>query len=1625
MTRSNPFQHRREGGANGRTGRTSGSDPAASSPNNGSRGRGGPRDPEYASVPNIEGEDGFDDYDDDLALDDDEFEDDPPPRQAARRGGGRARRVTTRAAPPGTNHRGSSSLRLCGAILAVVAAAIGLWYLQRRVPIWQGTAGAGTGTPSSTTTVTTPQSDAGRFGGAGSDGGTAGAACPASDVRVDAHTIHYNPSAVNNHPYGGTAAATATAINPLDGPIPPGMPLWNHEEGAGESDGALGYLRSPAVHNGSLVCVCEGDLYYARLDDGDGTNPPPIHALRLTTTVGNVQTPHWHPTRPYWIAYTATYTSHRDAYLLNAVSGRVHRLTYGLDSAIGISKVVGWKNDDFLLVTAYSSTSKHLPSIVVHELAINWTAVEAAPSWGGATVASSSVVASYKPLPLAQAVDGAYHTGPSGDCFYFVRSSQSSQTVRYTGGTVEQLWRYCDHDAEATLLTPLRGTSKSPAVVRYGETDHLFYLSDRDPASASSGDKAKSSASANITTMNLWVLPLARGTAGTKPTDDSAAVPLTRASCHFAGLAVREYAVDARTGAVVLRIGADLYRLSKANIEAALSSSGTIAQPQLLPVRAHSDFQSVQERMILVTDETPMAVDVLDMASGGAALLAVRGQAWVAPVTATSPTSPFTGGGQNLPRRRYRVAPSSGAGGSVRILAALHVPLLLVPADPRRLALLLATDPLSRTAEHAFYLVEVHEGALVGDLAQPALGGHLMGGSTADGGLGSVLRGTVKVSPCGRRVAWADTDGRICVWTLPVYGNGTTSAYPYQVLPSQNEQGEYLLGTTASLEWSPGGRYLAVTHSARNQFEVISIADCGDPTPPNTTAADLKIPDIRLGRVVQVTSNRFNSNSMYWGKSAMDYYVEELAKVLGVDLPAATTLYFLTDRDIATDVDSPWGSRAPSPHFPRRTLVYALPLASTTTGNWNAGRFSGGGAQEIFDRQWGSLLDQLTQMQRHGATTPGRRLQQVAEKVADDVRSRKLNGGQGIAVVRWLQHVLPAGTLVMKKQPNDGTIPTNETINPGFPVDMEIDFGSSADWTLAKEAYRLAMVPKGSYISIVSQTLDDPSLVVVEVDDSFQNLALKVLATADYPSDVVEVTPVAVTGLKLSGFGQSSSRRHMYFQYAPGNKIRVVDNTAAGLMTFMADAQGEFRKSFADTAQFALSVHPRLEYQQLYRDAWRLLRDYFYDANMHGVDWPAIFERYSPLVDRCTKREDLDDILQQMAAELSALHVFVYGGEYDTPFAHQPVLASVHEPASLGVTLERAPEWKGYRITEIPQRDPDFNVVNDMAVFCPLSDATLRLSGQKGLQEGDVIVAVNGESLLHKDIYSLLRGMSDRTVRLEVLRLASGENSTLANSTNPNLQANTEPVVTTAIDSFQALDLRYHAWEWSTRLKAMELAKEAGFSVAYIHLRTMMTTDEDTFARNFYSDYDKDALILDVRHNGGGNIDSWILTALQRKAWMYWKSRTGTRNGNLDWDEQFAFRGHIVVLVNEHTASDGEGVARGISELGLGRVVGTRTWGGGIWLSSDNGLVDGGIATAPEIGTFNAKFGYGMGIENVGIDPDVVVDNNPRTAFDGKDTQLERAIVELKEWLRDEPIVVPTPPEFIKDVSLHEDCPAP
>jgi len=419
-----------------------------------------------------------------------------------------------------------------------------------------------------------------------------------------------------------------------------------------------------------------------------------------------------------------------------------------------------------------------------------------------------------------------------------------------------------------------------------------------------------------------------------------------------------------------------------------------------------------------------------------------------------------------------------------------------------------------------------------------------------------------------------------------------------------------------------------------------------------------------------------------------------------------------------------------------------------------------------------------------------------------------------------------------------------------------------------------------------------------------------------------------------------------------------------------AKAPGELGEHKVSLAGWSFRLDPREEWRQEFVDAWRLERDYFYDRKMNGVDWAAIRARYEPLVERITERDELSDLLAQMVGELSALHIFVYGG--DARRGSDNVA-----PASLGARLSRDQRAGGYRVDHVYRTDPDE----------PDARAPLARPGVD-VADGDLITAVNGASTANTDIESLLRDKTQKQVLLRVQPRAGGS---------------PRDVIVTPISPGAERNLRYSEWEYSRRTTVEQTSHD---SIGYVHLRAMGSADIAQWERDFYPVFDRAGLIIDVRHNNGGNIDSWILSQLLRQAWFYWQGRVG----NPTWNMQFAFRGHVVVLTDEFTASDGEAFAEGFKRLGLGKVVGTRTWGGEIWLSSSNTLVDRGIATAAETGVYGPE-GKWL-IEGHGVDPDVIVDNLPHATFLGGDAQLDAAIKLLQAEIKAKPIANPVTPAY-------------
>jgi tricorn protease len=470
-----------------------------------------------------------------------------------------------------------------------------------------------------------------------------------------------------------------------------------------------------------------------------------------------------------------------------------------------------------------------------------------------------------------------------------------------------------------------------------------------------------------------------------------------------------------------------------------------------------------------------------------------------------------------------------------------------------------------------------------------------------------------------------------------------------------------------------------------------------------------------------------------------------------------------------------------------------------------------------------------------------------------------------------------------------------------------------------------------------------------------------------------EVKPVAenVTAFEVSADGKKLLLVREKEPPAPEKESPAGDKEL--LLADAALEKPDAKKTLVDLAGWTFAVNPREEWRQMFAEAWRLERDYFYDRGMHGQDWPAIRMKYEPLLPRVTDRDELDDLIAQMVSELSALHIFVVAG--DVRKGPDDIA-----PGRLGAALVRDSKAGGYRVERIYKHDPD-----EPERASPLARPGVNV------KSGDVIVSVDGSpTLAAADIGELLRRKAGRQVLLGI-KPATGE---------------PRKVVVKPLSPKDDSDLRYHEWEYGRRLATDALA---GGDIGYLHLRAMGGDDFESWARGYYPAFAKGGLIIDVRNNQGGNIDSWIIARLLRKAWFYWNQRVGRSNS---WNMQYAFRGHVVILCNEWTASDGEAFSEAVKRLKLGTVIGTRTWGGEIWLSMDNHLVDKGIASAAEFGVFDRN-GTWL-IEGRGVEPDVVVDNLPHATFQGEDAQLAAAVKLLKKKLKDEPVVLPPVPPFPK-----------
>ncbi len=409
---------------------------------------------------------------------------------------------------------------------------------------------------------------------------------------------------------------------------------------------------------------------------------------------------------------------------------------------------------------------------------------------------------------------------------------------------------------------------------------------------------------------------------------------------------------------------------------------------------------------------------------------------------------------------------------------------------------------------------------------------------------------------------------------------------------------------------------------------------------------------------------------------------------------------------------------------------------------------------------------------------------------------------------------------------------------------------------------------------------------------------------------------------------------------------------------------------WVDLDRIRAEVIPTDEWRQMYGEAWRLQREQFWRADMSGVDWEEVYERYLPVLGRVGSRAEFSDLLWELQGELGTSHCYEMGGDYRP----RPNWSQ----GFLGADLEYNRRTKRWRIGRIPRGDSW-----DSQYASPLAAPGL------SLHAGDEIVAVGGADVgSDTSPYERLVHLAGKAVQLTVRN--RGRRATSRGSRATSSDARTVTVKTLVEET----SLRYRDWVESNR---GHVHAETDGRVGYVHIPDMGPVGYSEFHRYYGQESVRDGLIIDVRFNRGGHVSQLLLEKLLRRRIGYDVSR---------WAEPTPYpeaspMGPMVALTNEYAGSDGDIFCHAFKLFGLGPLIGKRTWGGVVGIWPQAGLVDGTITTQPEYAYWFEDVGYG--VENYGTDPDIEIDSRPQDHAAGHDRQMERALAEIRKILRKSP----------------------
>ena len=462
-------------------------------------------------------------------------------------------------------------------------------------------------------------------------------------------------------------------------------------------------------------------------------------------------------------------------------------------------------------------------------------------------------------------------------------------------------------------------------------------------------------------------------------------------------------------------------------------------------------------------------------------------------------------------------------------------------------------------------------------------------------------------------------------------------------------------------------------------------------------------------------------------------------------------------------------------------------------------------------------------------------------------------------------------------------------------------------------------------------------------------------------------------GLKADAKVETVAEVSGYVLSADGKKLLL--RNGADFAIVEAKPEADFAKGKLALERMELRIEPRQEWQQMFVDAWRVLRDWFYDPGMHGQDWNAIRAQYEPLVAGVRSRADLDYVLSELAGEMNSGHIYVQSGDQ---------VKVERKPGGL-LGAELVPDASGYvKIARI------FAGENWQArTRSPLTEAGVKVS------EGEYLIAIDNVSTQGVDnVYRLLENKGDKLVTLKINSVPR--------------ESGAREVTVRTLTSEQ--ELRYLDWVQSRRRLVEQLS---GGRIGYIHVPNTAVEGSREMFKGLVAYHDKEALIIDDRYNGGGFIPDRLVELLARTPLNYWKQRGLEPNAT-------PFLSHVgpkAMLINGLSSSGGDALPYYFRKLGLGKLIGTRTWGGLIGLSGNPALVDNGSMLAATFRFLDTDGKWD--VEDVGVVPDIEVIDRPELIAAGRDPSIERAVQELLAELDanpPKPVVAPPAPTQFPEV---------